>query len=87
MNPQIIATLLTVRTFGSGSTSIFSLHPGEVQHTVIADRQKLVEQLRRLNDTKPELMAELRELRRREHEILDQVAERPAIETTAKEQR
>ncbi|MBV8890931.1 MAG: hypothetical protein JO266_02980 [Acidobacteria bacterium] len=62
-------------------------HSGELQHTVIADRQKLVEQLRRLNDTKPELMAELRELRRREHEILDQVAERPAIETTAKEQR
>ena len=60
-------------------------HSGEVQHNVVADRQKLVEQLRRLNDTKPELMAELRELRRREHEILDQVAE-PAIETTVHEE-
>ncbi|MBV9502377.1 MAG: hypothetical protein JO138_23660 [Acidobacteriaceae bacterium] len=61
-------------------------HSGEVQHNVVADRQKLVEQLRRLNDTKPELMAELRELRRREHEILDQVAEKPAIETTVHEE-
>jgi len=59
-------------------------HSGEVQHNVVADRQKLVEQLRKLS---PEKLAELRELRRREHEILDQVAEQPAIETTAKEQR
>lgn len=58
-------------------------HSGEVQHTVIADREKLVEQLRKLS---PERLAELRELRRREHEILDQVAEKPAIETTAREE-
>ena len=58
-------------------------HSGEVQHNVIADRQKLVEQLRKLP---PERLAELRELRRREHEILDQMAEKPAIETTAREE-
>ncbi|MBV8774440.1 MAG: hypothetical protein JO166_19205 [Deltaproteobacteria bacterium] len=59
-------------------------HSGEVQHNVIADRQKLVEQLRKLP---PDKLAELRELRRREHEILDQVAEKPANETTAREER
>ena len=58
-------------------------HSGEVQHNIATDRQKLVEQLRKLP---PDKLAELRELRRREHEILDQVAEQPAIETTAREE-
>ncbi|MBV8774438.1 MAG: hypothetical protein JO166_19195 [Deltaproteobacteria bacterium] len=40
-------------------------HSGEVQHNVVADGQKLVEQLRKLP---PKQLAELRELRRRDHE-------------------
>ncbi|MBV8772561.1 MAG: hypothetical protein JO166_09570 [Deltaproteobacteria bacterium] len=58
-------------------------HPGEV-HDVTADRQKMVETLRKL---KPEQLAELRKLRAREREIRSQGAAQPAIETTAQEQR